>query len=407
MIYFIVLLFLIFCIYYFDYAKNQRLYSFSYWGVCIVLILIAGLRYRIGNDSIVYENAYEKFPTFIELFSYNFSSTRFEPGFIIFSSIPRSFSPDFMWSQFWQATVVNIVIFWFVLKNTKNRFFCLTLYFVALFLFFTTEVMRESLAVCCFLLAWPFFRDGKWIKFYILAALACVFHTSAFLLLLVPVFWLPGIRSFFKLGYRALFVGIIVFVLGIYIQMRFEKILTLIAVTERMSEQASIYADSKMYGHGLNIVGMVDVFFRFIFYSLLSLFLYKSHNKKLQLDEHQKKAAAKLEYLVMWLVFIALMGMSMIALLRFTNYFFMFSFVLISTVFMGNIDLKDKVIKLRPLYWSIIMLPFFIFNIYFYCVPVNQSKTLHYYSKYIPYKSRLNPERDKDREAVFRIYGTR
>lgn len=407
MVYFIILFFLLFCVYKFDYAKQRNFYALCYWGTMVVLIVMAGLRYRIGIDSVMYENSYATWPTFSKLFTYNFDSTRFDPGFMILASIPRSISDDFMLFQFFQSAIVNGVIFWFIYRNTQNRFFCLTLYFFVNYVFFNTEILRESLAVCCFLLAWPAFKKDNWLVYYLWAFLAFLIHSSALITLLVPIFWLPGIRSFFQFGYRSLIVGVLVFLLGIFIQLKFNTLISVVSLTEKMTEKATLYADSKEYGHGLNIMGMIDTFVRFVAYSLLALWLYKSRNRRLNRDNKEQKEAQKMEFMVVWLVYLALIGMSMVILLRFTNYFILFGFVLLSKVFLGKIYLRDKIVKLRPLYWSIILIPFFFFNFYYYVRPVNNAGNLHVYNKYIPYNSRIELKRDPTREAIFRFYGAR
>ncbi|MCH5214193.1 MAG: EpsG family protein [Muribaculaceae bacterium] len=407
MIYLLIFLVLLFCIYYFDYAKHSHLFSFTYWGVFVVLVLVAGLRYRIGNDSIVYENDYEAFPKIWELFSYNFSSTRYEPGFIVFSSIPRSFSSDFTWLQFFEAAVVNFVIFWFILKNTSNRFFCLTLYFVVLYLYFTTEIMREAIAVSIFLLSWPFFRDGKWLKYYLLAALATFFHTSAFFLLVLPIFWLPGVRYFFRFGYRTIFVCIGIFAVAMVIQLKFYDYVQMLALTQRMADRAHIYAKSELGGKLLNFWGMGDTFLRYALYAVLALWLYKSKNKARHIEGKDKMRAEKMEFMVLWQVYVTIIGMVLFIALRYTNYFSMFAFILMSQAYLKPIDIKDKVYRLRPMYWNLVFLPFFLASFNFYLRPVNKAKTLPYYTKYYPYKHRLDPEKDSQREAIFRYYGTR
>lgn len=407
MIYFIILFFLLFCVYRFDYAKQRNFYSLCYWGTMVVLIVMAGLRYRIGIDSVGYEGVYLKWPTISQLFSHDYSADKHDPGFIILASIPRSVSDDFMLFQFFQSAIVNAVIFWFIYRNTQNRFFCLTLYFFVLYVFFNNEILRESLAVSCFLLGWPAFKKGNWLVYYIWAFLAFMMHSSAFITLLVPIFWLPGLRNFFRFGYSSLIVGVLVFVLGIFIQLRFGDLISALALTEKMSEKATLYADSKEYGHGLNLMGMLDTFMRFIAYSLLALWIYKGRNRRLSLEKNEQREAQKTEFMVMWLVYFALIGMSMVILLRFTNYFILFGFVLLSDVFLGKIYLREKIVRLRPLYWSIVMLPFFFFNFYYYVRPVNKAGNLHVYNKYLPYESRLEQKRDPTREAIFKFYGVR
>lgn len=407
MIYFIILFLLLFCIYYYDYAKNKRLYNVSYWAFFVILLLVAGLRYRIGNDSIMYERYYEFMPTIPELFAYNFSSIRFEPGFIVFASIPRTITPDFTLMQFFQAGVVLSVIFWFILKNTRNRFFCLTLFYFIQYLYFTTEIMRESLAVACFLLAWPYFRDGKWLKYYLLAGLATFFHTTAFFLLVLPVVCVPGIREMFRFGYRTLFISIGILAVAFLINLKFYDLIMAISVSERMTERAATYSKEEIGSSLLNIVGVIDIFIRYPLYAVLTLWIYNTNVKYKKPKGKKLRNALRLETMVVCLVYISMVALIIPIFLRFNNYFCMFFYAMLANVYLGNIDFKKKVYKLKPIYWNLILVPMIVFNLYVYIRPVNKSQTLPLYVKYFPYNTRLNPERDMDREAIFKFYGVR
>lgn len=57
MIYVFVLIYILFCIYYFDYKKRTSIWSYGL--LCIIFILISGLSYRLGCDVIRYQNWFE------------------------------------------------------------------------------------------------------------------------------------------------------------------------------------------------------------------------------------------------------------------------------------------------------------------------------------------------------------
>lgn len=60
--------------------------------------------------------------------------------------------------QICQAILVNIILFWFIKRNTKNIFFAVLIYYVFLYTNFMCEVMREACAVSMFLLSWEYFK---------------------------------------------------------------------------------------------------------------------------------------------------------------------------------------------------------------------------------------------------------
>lgn len=406
MLYLSVLFLMFLCVYAFDYKKHKRLYSFSYWGFFIILVLIAGLRYRIGTDSIVYESDYQDFPTIWELWRYKFSSFRYEPGFIIFASIPRSISSDFTLLQFFQSIVVNLVIFLFIKQNTSHRFLALSLYFLALFLNLNTQVMREALSVSVFLLAWPFFRDGKWLWYYLLCLLASTFHTSAFVTFILPLFCIPGIKEAFKLGWRTLFIGIGILAVGYIISVRFKELFMLISVNERMAERVNEYASDDWSGSVLNPIGMLNLFFQFCFYPLMAIYFMrykvKNYGNKIELSHF-----SRLETLVMVGVYFSLLSIPVFIMARYFNYFGMYGYVLISSWVSNKVYYKKKKVRVKPVYWLIILIPLYALIFKSYFAPANKSGTLKTYMRYYPYNSRLDPEMDNDRENIFRYSNAR
>lgn len=406
MIYLIVLLLLLLSIYAFDYRRYGRFYYLAFWAFFIILVFIAGLRYRIGTDSIVYERVYKDFPKIWELAKYNYNTTRFEPGFILFASIPRSISSDFTLMQFFQATVVNLVIFWFILKNTSNRFLCLTFYYIILYLNFTTQVMRESLAVCAFLLAWPFLRDGKWLKYYAMALLAVFLHTSAILLLLIPLLYLPGIVEIFRFGKKTIFICIGLLVVGFIMQSKFYDIMLSLSVSDRMADRANEYSKQDIGGGILNIMGTLDLIMKSVLYPWMALYFTKNKVRR-EKDPEDRHFFKRIELLVVLGIYLTIVGIPMFIFTRYYNYLAMFQFVLIASCFFHKIDFKRRSFRIKPEYWFIIVLPFLALNVKSYYAPINKSRTLRYYMIYEPYVSRLDPYMISNREAIYRYYDAR
>lgn len=407
MVYFIILFLLLFFIYYFDYAKHKRFDKLAYWGMFVFMVIVVGLRYRIGNDTIGYERAYEKIPTLAQLYNFKFESLRFEPGYVVLCSITRTFSRDFFWFQLLHAVLLNSAIFIFIKNNTRNKYFCLTLYLFTTFFFFNTEVLRESLAVACFLMAWPAFRDNKWIIYYLWVALAITFHSSAWLLAIIPLAYIPGIRSFFKFGKRSIFLGIIVFAIAFVVQMKFYGYIKALSLTDTLTDRAEAYSKDRTYGgSNLNIFGMLDIFIRYIFYAVLAIYIFRHQKKKGVKIYDNPKVANKLEFLIMWQYYFALVALSIFILLRFVDYFIMFTNIMLASIYLGKVDIGKKVYRIRPLYWAVFYLPFFFMFIKTYYAPLNNAG-LRYYVKYFPYASVLDPVTDSKREAAFRLYDVR
>lgn len=417
MIYLIVLILMLCAAYAFDLRGHKAFSSVAYWSFFVLLVMIAGLRYRIGTDSVGYENSYESFPRLWELAKYKFSSTRFEPGYIVFSSIPRSLSSDFVLFQFFHATIVNGVFFWFIKNNCRHKFLCLSFYFLCMYLNLNTQVLRESLAVCIFLLAWPSFRDGKWIVYYLLIFLATFFHTSAFFLLVLPLFCLPGIKEIFKVGRRTFLILPVIFLIGFFIQRYFEQIFLAMAVNDRMSGLAMEYAGNRQYMGVLSAFGMLSSFVKDAGYPLLAaFFVYAGVMKKKTKNGPQEVeksivrsnvANERYEIIVMTSVYFVTLSLSVFILLRYVNYFGIFSLALIADWAFTRLRIKRKTYRLKFAYWLVILLPFFFIQLQGYTTGVNKSGTLRTYMAYYPYYTVLDPQTDHNREKLFHYFSVR
>lgn len=446
MIYIIILLMMLACSYAYDYRKHKTLSSFFYVLFFIALVVVAGLRFRLGTDSVMYEKYYADVPAFWELEKFKFDSIRFEPGFMIFASIPRSFSPDFMWLQFFESIVVNFAVFWFVLKNASNRFLALSLYFILLYFNLNMQVMREALAVSMFLFAWPFFRDGKWIQYYIFTCLATFFHVSAVFTLLVPLCCLPGIRQLFVVGKRTVVICAIIFIVGIFIQTRFSAVFQAMAFTERMVDRVNTYSDNEMSGMTLNIGGIIFMLLQYSFYPLVAVYFinnvfrkrlkvlknksrqnYQSEqnvvisNKNLVIFErnknylpdkrlYKKEQKADERWIIMTLlsVYVMIFAIPMFIFIRYFNYFGLFCIVTVASWALHPIvTFKGKSIYLNLGYWILILLPYFALSLNLFNAPANKSGTLKTYQIYYPYYTRLDPKMDSEREAIYKYFGAR
>lgn len=391
------------CVYAYDYRKHNTGSTASYVIICLFLIAIAGLRYRIGGDSVLYEASYKGLPTLADIPGFKFSSTRYEPGYVVFSSIPRFFSSDFTYFQIFHAFVVNVVVFWFAYKNTKNKFIAVTLYYVCLYLNLNAEVLREALAVCCFLLAWPFFRDGKWILYYLVMALGCTFHVSAFITLVLPLFVIPGIRYFFQLRPYTLVMFIVVFAVSLILQRKVFVIIETLNINDTMVTRAQDYAKSSFGGMSLNLTGMIESIIRSILVPLAALY-YMKQRMKSEEDEKIVAAFRKLEILIITGLYFAVITLVIPIATRFNNYIAMYNYVLIASCFFTTVKVHKKRFRLQGSYWTAILLLVLIINFKGYFASTYGGESNRRYMLYYPYSSRLEPEDNPNREVILRFF---
>lgn len=401
MIYFIVFCFLIVCIYTYDYSKYSKGNIIAYGLFWIFFVAIMGLRYRIGGDSVMYEAEFKNLPTLDHLYNFKFGGSRYEPGYIVFCSIARSLSPDFTYFQLLHSFVVNTVVFWFIYKNTPNRYIALTLYFGGLYFNLGSEVLREALAVCCLLLAWPFFKNGKWLIYFIFAFFAASFHISGAIMFVLPLFVLPGIRRCFRLGWPVLLVSLVIFAAGMILEKKFFVILQQISDNENIMQKAQMYQKSDYGGLNLNFIGMLEHALKTIIIPLGALY-YMKHSLYSGEDEEKLKWLKRLEILIVTGVYFAVLAMTITIAGRFNNYIGLFNYILIASCFFRTIKIKRKRFRLNALYWACIFAVIFILNIKVYFGTFGAT-SLKQYMLYYPYISRLDPQDDTNRETIHRL----
>lgn len=126
-------------------------------------------------------------PNLSEIFSAEVGIAKLQPLWVLLSATAKSIGEDFYIFQFLHAIVVNAVIFRFIQKNTRFQFTGVLLYYFTLYPFFNFEILREALAVCFFLLSIPYYKNRKWIPYYLLITIAFLFHLSAIFLFLLPI----------------------------------------------------------------------------------------------------------------------------------------------------------------------------------------------------------------------------
>lgn len=399
--FYIVLLMFVALSYCYDYKKFTSLKGFWLVVMWITTVCIAAFRYRMGVDSVMYEYEYPEMPTLSQLWDYKFSDSRYQLLYIIFTAISRSLSDDFFCFQILHALYVNTIIFWFYSKYTKHTFFALSLYFLMLYIPFNMEVLRESLAVSTFLLAWPMFKNGRWLWYYVICLIALGFHLSAILTFVFPLFRLPGLRQFFVFGKRTIIICFLLFSIGFFIQDRFFDILQGLSMTDNFKERAAAYKGDELGGAALNINGIIGYLMKFACYPLIALYFLKKKRKSDSKDG--KVALDKEEYMSMWNVYTTCITLLITIFHRYNNYLAPFTILVIADWAFSSITIGKVVWKYKYYMWVVIFIPLYFIHIYtgFYSA-LNKSGTLTQGMIYSPYKSRLNPEEDKNREKTYR-----
>jgi hypothetical protein len=217
MIYLFIALFFLLSIFLFERKKERRSIEFFYWLECLILIFLAGFRYKVGGDTLGYMAMWDELPTISDLKSFDFMGAKYQPLWYIINAIAKSIYNDFTTFQFMHATFVNISIFVVIKRYSDYRFSAILAYYLISFLYFNCEILRESIAICIFLFAVPSLVEKKWIRYYLLVTIAIFIHLSSFCLYFLPLLSFSFTK---KTSLKTIFYILIAisFVLNSYIQ---------------------------------------------------------------------------------------------------------------------------------------------------------------------------------------------
>ena len=405
MIYFAIIFLLILLIYHYDYQDHSKDRLQWYVACCIILILLSGLRYRLGIDSTRYDYGFIQMPSLSKLDSYNYDDTRYGVGYIFLNSIARTLSDSFVMMQFLHAIFINSLIFLFFYRNTKHIFFATFLYFLILYFNYNCEILRESCAIVVFLFAWKYFKTDAWLKYYIYCVIAVLFHPSALLTLLFPIFYLPIFRYFFRMNWIFGFTCVIVFVIAGIISIKFFDLIQLISLSS-MEDYAETYRNSSLAeSKSLNIIGICSFFLRSILYPFVAIVILKRIKNKIPCNNNESGENEKLEYMICWYTYISIITLFISLFYRFNNYLMPFTILVLADVVFTKVKIsRQRVLKLSFVFTWFLMLPYLAINIYGYLSDDNGSGIKNI-RRYYPYASVLDPYKDAKREQLFRYLG--
>lgn len=189
MIYAFIITLILICVFLYDFVGIDLFKDLSYYILLIMLILIAGFRYKVGGDTYNYMLVYDILPNISELVAgaSDVGFLKLQPFWLLLTAIARSINEDFLVLQIIHAIIVNVAIFYFIKTNTKYIFTSVFFYSVIYYPYFNFEIMRESLAVVTFLLSLKYYLSSRWFYYYILCFIAFMFHLSAIILFFLPL----------------------------------------------------------------------------------------------------------------------------------------------------------------------------------------------------------------------------
>lgn len=384
---FIFLYFLSLSIYY---DNKSRTKGKSLWIILsfIILVLFAGLRNRVGGDTVNYQRVFEESPKILDFLRNNNNLIELsQPLWLLIISVLKSLCDNFIVLQFFHAIVFNLLLFRFIVKTTNKPFAALLLIYCMSWITLSFEVMRESLCVVIYLNSLFYLKARQPIKYFLINIPSLFIHYFSFVVIFLTLVAYYLKRKF--LVYLILAAVILITVLDVSIIN--ESIIRLsLFLGEDLSDLSLYYLESDNYGNNnLNIFGVI-LNFIVILPSLLILHSLNNHiNRELETK------------LVAIFILISILSAKITIFYRFMNYLWII--IIIETVnYLYNYD-KNKDIK----YYIVLLLTVFLVirDVRDLYRPAwNESiGQVDYDYRYFPYKS-IFQDPDPIRESFYRYY---
>lgn len=346
--------------------KNNRLidrliYSFIY----LYIVLLVGLRYKVGIDTYNYMDSYKLIPNFRNLNLRIILEHEYQPLFLIILSFIKTFvSNNFYFVQIIHALFINYAIFYFVDKHVNFKYVYLLIYLLTFFMYFNFEILKESTAVAIFLFAYNFYIKRKYFIYFLLIIIAILIHQSAVILLLFPII------NKLKFNYKY----VIFLMIFIVFLKSSEDYIGLFQLKESMVEKINFYYESR------DVLNLNWVVLQLLQMVIIPYVLFISFRKKL----HTSHDSIVLFYITLGIGVL----FYQIVFFRFSNYIIPF-FVLYLVNIIDYISYNKNCKK-------------YIFLIIFYCCLYNYNFLRGgEYVRWFPYESIINEDKNIERENLY------
>ena len=387
--YLIILIFLLILLYRYDICKFKHHKCFWYYITLVIFILFAGLRYRLGADSISYENEFNAYyPKLQDLKIQDFLTVRYQPLWVLLNSFCKTFG-TWILLQLMCSLIINTTFFYFISKSTSYIFTGVLFYYLFEFCYFNMDILRESIAIGFFLIAITKYSNHKYLQFLIFCFFSIMWHLYAIFLIVFYLFFLLKINLKLKITFVLI---LIVFLMTLSNATSYLAILG--SSYYSLSEGINNYSQYKT----IHLTGYLYGFLRILPVIYILHFIKKKGNLlkmkiNIEILEH-------IAYIYIFLVIIRYTSIPYAE--RFTNYVIIPIHILIFSYIYKMIYNYSRYRQLLVI--VIITSVGFIF----YFIPLTSTSNqwgIAWYKTYFPYSSIFTNSIDKERETFYFMDG--
>lgn len=352
-----------------------------------LLTIVAGLRYRLGPDTISYMLLFEN--KAIELSDLTYTDIfagRYQPGWVLLESFFKEFDNWYLF-QFSISMLFHILLFRFIWNITTNRYTYLLVYFLICYLYLATDVLRESLAIGFISNSFLEWTRGRSFRSFLFFFLAFMFHFYALIwILFVPILY----SSRIKLVYGLFF---ILSLLGFYLSPNATMLIneTFLLLGFVLDLGYALVADQEM-----NLSGLAYYFVKLgLLLSLYALNRQLKNVDKKRVYIYSSVLEVYISLLVIRMFFVPFAE-------RFFNYLNILTIVILVDWMRVYFNRFRTNLKLISVFTTIL----FVFG--YYIIPfvkVSETYGVRYYKIYAPYSSIITKQKDTEREKIVKMVG--
>lgn len=349
-----------------------------YYALLVILILVAGLRWRLGSDTPIYMRQFFHETPLLWKLQAEDMMLGLKPFWKLLNSVVYSFFGKFYVLQLIHAAIVNILFFTYFKKHSQYIFFCILLYFFWLYFSMSMQIMKASFSIAICLFANDFLIERKWVKSYFLYFIALMFHPQTALLLFMPLF----------LNLRFNIRGILFLVIGLITGYAIQHYLAdFLFVFEAIGDDK---ITNKAYGYTNVIVEADNSFLRMVtsvgilIFEILSIIYVK---KRTKID------ISNIEPFLMLGMASILVQVNVELFYRYTFYF-SFYFILLFSYIAQYFERNNRKLSIGLLFVKV----FIFFLPLLICIHANRFFQL---IRYVPYSSILKMDVNKARENSY------
>lgn len=284
MIYILSLLFILYLVVRFDINGKTKHKDVFFRILLIWFIAVSGLAYNVGADVPGYMYQYDEF-TWSHIRSWDdLSQYRHrQPGWVLLNLLCQLISTNFVVFKLIGAIFLNVVVFRLIKKYCPYIFIGILFYAVMLYLNLNFNALRQAYSLGFFLLGFDFLVEKQYLRYYVFALLAFLFHTSAIILFAIPLLSLINVNRrtiiLTLIAAFVMFVGGQTLFMGYAQEITYDLLISSNNVTEELGEIGNKFlGDKYITGEKTSLIGMISVFLDLALSAFIILFNYKNRS---------------------------------------------------------------------------------------------------------------------------------